>query len=131
MPGNVTPAAPVDVMPEGLCSEFVEELRIEGFANKYVDGSSDRAALVQNARHFFRFTRKAEGADYSALWTFVQAHLVKEFWFYHLRETAPPFTWDATGQNTAGRYAVVLDGNWSDQYNLGRSGISLGLREVA
>jgi hypothetical protein len=38
MPGNVTPAAPVDVMPYGLCSAFTEELRIEANANKYPDG---------------------------------------------------------------------------------------------
>jgi hypothetical protein len=60
----------------------------------------------------------------------VKGHLVQPFWFYNLRETAPPFKWDPTGQSTTGRYTVVLDGNWSDQFNLGRSAVSLGLREV-
>lgn len=132
MPGNLTPAQPVDVMPFGLCSAFVEELRIEGFANAtYVDGSSDRAPLVLNPRHFFRFTRRVTGAQYSALWAFIRAHVIEPFYFYNLVETVPPFTWDATGQNPSGRYVVVLDGNWSDQTAISRSDVSLGLREVA
>jgi hypothetical protein len=119
-------------MPYGLCSAFTEELRIEAFCNAtYPDGSSDRAPLVLNARHFFRFTRSATQAQYAALWTFIRAHLIEPFYFYNLRETVPPFTWDATGQNPSGRYIVVLDGSWSDQTLLARSDVSLGLREVA
>lgn len=132
MPGNLTPAQPVDVMPYGLCSAFTEELRIEAFVNAtYTDGSSDRAPLVINPRRFFRFTRRVTGGQYTALWNFIRAHLINPFYFYNLRETVPPFTWDATGQNPSGRYAVVLDGNWSDQSAISRSDVSLGLREVA
>jgi len=130
LPGNITPAQPSDVMPAGLCAAFTEELRLEGFCNTYPDGSSDRAALALNARHFFRFTRNVTGVDYTALWTFVLAHLVEPFYFYNLRETVPPFAWDATGQATSGRYIVAVDGNWSDQMAIGRSQVSLGLREV-
>jgi hypothetical protein len=132
MPGTITPVSPTEVMPVSLCAAFTEELRIESFANTYQDGSSDRVALALNPRRFFRMTRRVLPADYTTLYTFYKAHLIIPFWFYHLPETVPPFTWDSTGQATSGRYAVVFDGSWSDQVVLGaRSQVSLGLREVA
>lgn len=130
MPGNLQPANPTEVMPKGLCTAFQEELRFESFVNSgYPDGSSDRVALALNARHFFRFTRRATATQYAALFTFYKAHLIVPFYFYNLRESN--FVWDATGGSTVGRYTVVFDGNWSDQSGLGRSQASLGLREVA
>ena len=139
MPGNLQPATATEVMPFGLCAAFTEELRHEAFVNAtYPDGSSDRAVLGKNTdgtgptpRHWFRFTRKVKAADYDTLWNFYKAHLHKPFWFYNLRETSPPFTWDATGAATQGRYTVVFDGNWTDQLGLPRSTVTLGLREVA
>lgn len=131
MPGNLNPANPTVVMPYGLCSAFTEELRLEGFVNSYPDGSSDRFALALNVRHFFRMTRKVTAAQYSALWAFYTQHLIAPFYFYSLRETVPPWTWDASGAQTVGRYIVCFDGSWSDTTMIGRSEASLGLREVA
>jgi hypothetical protein len=132
MPGNVLPANPVDVMPFGLSSAFTEEVRIEAYLNNnYPDGSSDRAALALNPRRFFKFTRPATADAYNQLWAFYLAHLIDPFYFYNLRETVPPFTWDPEGAETVGRYTVVFDGTWSDQMGVARSPVSLGLREVA
>jgi hypothetical protein len=131
MPGNVTPPAPVGVMPFGLCSAFSEEMRIESNVNAYSDGSSDRGALALNARHFFRLTRPVTAAQYTALRSFFQQHPADPFYFYNLRETVPPWTWDPSGNNPSGRYVVVFDGSWSDQVGMGRSSVSLNLREVA
>jgi hypothetical protein len=130
MPGNIKPAAPVDVLPAGFYTALQEELRVEAFVNRYPDGSSDRAALVLNPRHFFRITRRVTPASYTTLWTFFKAHLVAPFYFYLPRETVPPFKPDPTGENPVGRYTVVWDGNWSDQVGVGRSEVSLGMREV-
>ncbi len=130
MPGNLNPAVVVGVMPAGLCSVFQEDLRLETLANAYPDGSSDRAALAINVRHFFRFTRKVTAAQYTALWNFYSAHLTDAFYFYNLRETVPQWSWDPTGNQPAGRYVVVFDGSWSDTAMMGRSEASLGLREV-
>jgi len=130
MPGNLNPANPIDVIPAGFYTALSEELRIESFVNQYADGSSDRVNLAQNPRHFFRITRRMTSAQYSALWTFFSNHLISPFFFYLPRETQPPFTPDPTGAATSGRYTVVWDGNWSDQVQLGRSEVSLGLREV-
>jgi len=132
MPLNVDPANPVDVLPAGFYTALGEELRIESYVNQgYPDGSSDRRPLAQNPRHFFRVTRRVDAGQYTALWTFFKAHLVTPFFFYLPRETQPPFTPDPTGASVFGRYAVVWDGNWSDQLQLGRTEVSLGLREVA
>jgi hypothetical protein len=70
-------------------------------------------------------------ADYSTLYTFFRNHLAQPFYFYVPRETQPAFTPDPTGASPFGRYVVVWDGNWSDQFGVGRSEVSLGLREVA
>jgi hypothetical protein len=118
-------------MPVGLCSAFQEELRLETLVNAYPDGSSDRAALAINVRHFFRMTRKLTPAQFTELWGFYSAHPTDAFYFYNLRETVPPWTWDPSGNQPLGRYVVVFDGSWSDTTMMGRSEASLGLREVA
>jgi hypothetical protein len=130
MPSNITPAVPVGVMPFGLCSAFAEEMRIESVVNTYPDGSSDRAALAATPRHFFRFTRPVTSAQFTALQSFYLAHPADPFYFYNLRETVPPWTWDPSGNNPSGRYVCVFDGPWSDQVGMGRSSVSLSLREV-
>jgi hypothetical protein len=130
MPGNIQPANPVDVIPAGFYAGLQEELRIESFVNVYPDGSSDRMKLQDTPRHFFRITRRVTGPQYTSLYTFFKAHLVQPFYFYLPRETQPPFTPDPTGSSPFGRYTVVWDGHWSDQHQLGRSEVSLGMREV-
>ena len=115
MPANLMPASPTDVMPAVLCRAFNEKLSFEALYNTYPDGSSDRLALVENTRHYFQFTPILAASDFAALRSFFNAHLGVPFWFYNLRETVPPYTWDGTGSSLSGRYAVVFDGQWSDQ----------------
>jgi hypothetical protein len=119
-------------MPAGLCSVFSEQLRFEPLINAgYTDGSSDRVPGSQFERHFFQMTRPVTPSQWSTLWQFYQQHPNDPFWFYNLRETVPPFHWDPSGNATDGRYIVVFDGTWSDEFRLGRSNASFGLREVA
>ncbi|HEU0180306.1 MAG TPA: hypothetical protein VFV58_39220 [Blastocatellia bacterium] len=129
MPGNVGPGAPTEVMPWALCAAFTEELRYEAYVDSYMDGSSDRAALMSNPRHFFRMTQRLKPTQYTSLFNFYKAHLTKAFWFYSVFET-PGFTYDPTGANPVGRYCVVFDGSFNDQISLARSQASFGLREV-
>ena len=131
MPGNLNAAVVVGVMPAGICAAYQEELRLETLVNAYPDGSSDRNALAINVRHFFKLTRKVTSAQYTALWNWYHAHPCDAFYFYNLRETVPPWTWDPSGNQPVGRYIVVFDGSWSETTIMGRSQASLGLREVA
>jgi hypothetical protein len=131
MPGNLSPANPIDVLPVGLAGAFTEQVSYESFVNSYPDGSSDRASLVINPRRFFKFTRKLTAAQYTVLFAFYKAHPIAPFYFYNGCETVPAFTSDPSGANTVGRYTVVFDGSWSDAVTLGRSQGSFGLREVA
>lgn len=111
-------------------SALSEELRIESYVNSYPDGSSDRFALQTYERHFFRITLRVTAAQYTSLWQFFSTHLVFPFYFYVPRLTVPPFHPDPSGAATQGRFVTVFDGDWSDRLNLGRSEVSLGLREV-
>jgi hypothetical protein len=86
---------------------------------------------VINTRHYFQMTSALKAADFAALLAFFMAHLGVPFWFYNLRETVPPYTWDGTGSSSSGRYAVVFDGTWSDQVGPARGTTQLSLREVA
>jgi len=130
MPQNLNPPNPVGVMPKQLCKSFQEDLRFEALLNQYADGSSDRKALTQFERHYFRMTQGLNGPDWSAMWQFYLDHLGKAFYFYNLRATVPPFSYDPSGNNPVGRYIVVFDGQWSDTFNVARSDVALQLREV-
>lgn len=130
MPNNLNPANPSGVMPKQLCKSFQEELRLEALLNQYPDGSSDRLALALNPRRYFRMTQGLNGADWANMRQFYLNHQGRPFYFYNLRETVPPWSYDPTGQNTIGRYTVVFDGQWSDTYNVARTDVALQLREV-
>jgi hypothetical protein len=130
MPNNLNPANPTDVMPAQLAKAFTLDMQLEMNMNNYPDGSSDRLALALNARAYFRLTQGLSAADWQTMFTFYQNHIIHAFYFYNLRETVPPFSWDATGQDTVGRYTVVFDGPWGDVYLAPRTQVQLGLREV-
>lgn len=130
MPNNLQPANPTAVMPAHLCRAFQEELRLEALINNYPDGSSDRNALALNVRHYFKLTQGLNGTDWQNLRNFFNTWQGRAFYFYNLRETVPPWTWDPSGQDPIGRYTVVFDGQWSDTYNLVRTDVQLALREV-
>ena len=131
MPNNLNPANPVDVMPKHLAQAFAMDERMEILMDVYPDGTSNRNALALNMRHYFRLSMGLMATDWTALRAFFNAHQGKSFYFYNLRETVPPFSFDPSGQDTVGRYTVVFDGQWSDQYGVARTAVSLQMREVA
>jgi hypothetical protein len=130
MPGNVAAASPTVVMPAQLARAFSEDLRLEALVNAYPDGSTDRAALANNVRHYFKMTQGLTAAGWQQMYNFFLQQQSAPFYFYNLRETVPPWSWDSTGQSTVGRYTVVFDGQWSDQFTAARTSVQMGLREV-
>ena len=123
MPNNITAATPTTVMPAHLSRAFHQELRLEADVNLYPDGSSDRKALAANNRRYFTLQETLLPTEWQSLRTFFLTHMGQAFYFYNLRETVPPFSWDPTGANTVGRYTVVFDGIWTDTYNHERAEI--------
>jgi hypothetical protein len=142
MPQNITPASPTDVMPKWISIAFNAQERFESLVNQdYADGSSDRVSLVQYPRSFFRITTKLMPSQWQALRDFFLSHKGIPFYFYFSRETKPPYTVDMTGASTDGRYTVVFDGQYSenysgpgrastDTYGFGQSQTTFQLREV-
>ena len=116
----------------GPLAAFSESVEHAALLDEYPDGQSARASLVTLPRRVFRLSRRLSHANAQTLYTFLKNQQGRPFWFYNIRETQPPGSWDATGLNPVGRYAVVLQGPLSQTVDLGSRGtISLELREVA
>lgn len=122
MPGNLIPAEPTLVMPMGLMTRFEETLFLDAFVDTYADSNSTRRALAFNNRHIFRLARKLSFEELLELRDFylVVARYGNPFWFYNLRETEPPGTWDPTGGDPIGRYTVVWHGGFNETFVLGQ-----------
>jgi len=129
---NVQGPNPQDVMPLIVMQAFNEQLRIEALVNDgYTDGSSDRVALSNGARAFFRVTGRLTPATWQSLRNFYLTHKGKAFYFYFGRECSPPYHYDPTGGATQGRYTVVFDGSYAETYTINAAQVAFGLREVA
>lgn len=126
MPGNIIQATPTDVMPANLAKAFHMELHMQSDVNQYGDGSSDRNALAVNDRKYFTLQETLLPDDWKALRGFFYTHQGVPFYFYNMRETVPPYTFDPTGQNPIGRYTVAFDGQWSETYNRNRAEVVAG-----
>jgi hypothetical protein len=115
-----------------LARAFSEVRFHNGVVDNYADGRSTRFARVFNPRLSFRLTRPLTDPQLFDLRNFylLVARFGQPFWFYNIRETEPPGTWDPTGVDPVGRYTVVWEGPWSDTLNLGRHETSFILREV-
>jgi hypothetical protein len=116
MPGNITPANPTAVMPAHLSRSFQEEMRLEADVNMYPDGSSDRNALAQNNRRYFKLAQSLSPDDWKSLRTFFYNNQGQAFYFYN-----------PTGGDPVGRYTVVFDGGWSDTYTSERGEVVSGV----
>lgn len=143
MPQNLILTQPDAVMPQGLMSAFSEEIERPALADGVWSlGESVRFPLTLQARRVFRLARRLDAIELDQLRSFLLNKKNQPFWFYNLRETQPIGSYDPTGQNPIGRYAVVWQGGMSSTIEPGglapatgkhgRNGtISIELREVA
>ena len=132
MPGNIEIQEPSLVMPMTLASAFNETIFVDAQVDEYADGRSTRRALAIFGRRGFRITRPLTDYELDDLrgFYFAYAKFGRTFWFYNLRETVPPGSWDGTGENPVGRYAVVWEGGWQETLLVNRNTASIVLREV-
>jgi phage-related protein len=133
MPGSVQNAAPATVLPWSLSRAFVRSQEYPLVENEYAGGESQRSLLAANSRKRWRLVKRLTPAALAALREFYEARggPTEPFYFYDPYETNPKFSYDHTGQATAGRYTVRFEGGWSQTVGLGRAEAEIELVEVA
>ena len=133
MPGSVQNAAPATVLPQSLCRAFTHERAYPLIENEYKNGESQRSVLATNSRKRWRLTKRLTPAALQTLRDFHDARngSTEAFYFYDPYETSPRFSYDPTGQVTAGRYTVRFDGAWSQSDDLGRVNTEIAFVETA
>jgi len=133
MPGSLQNAAPLTVMPTSLSRAFVHEREYPVLDNEYRNGESHRSVQASNSRKRWRLTKRLAPAALAAIRDFYNARRgpTEPFYFYDPYETSPKFTFDPTGQATAGRYTVRFANPWSESITLGRADIVIELIELA
>lgn len=133
MPGSVSLAAPVMVLPPSLSRAFVHSREYLVQVNEYQNGESQRGRLADTSRKRWRLGKQLPPAQLAVLRDFYDARSGPQepFYFYDPYETSPPFSHDPAGVATQGRYPVRFEGAWSQSSGPARSECEIELVEVA
>jgi len=133
MPGSVSLATPVMVLPISLSRAFVHAREYPVQVNEYQNGESQRGRLADTSRKRWRLAKQLAPGQLSVLRDFYDARNGPQepFYFYDPYETNPPFSHDPTGAATQGRYTVRFEGAWSQNVGPARSECEIELVEVA
>ncbi len=134
MPGNVSTANPLTVMPWALCRAFQHSRSYPVLSNEYANGELQIALQASTSRKSWRIGFSVDAATVLSFRSFFEARKGghQPFYFYDVWETVPKFSYDETGTDLNGRYVVRFDGPWEQALTLGRLTIpSLQLIELA
>ena len=135
MPGSVSNAVPVGVLPRSLCTAFTEKREWASRVNEYHDGSRQSAPLVSTSRRSWTIRKRLTPTVLQALWTFWTANQHTAFYFYNPKEPATGQSvgsnYDGTGISTQGRYTVRFNCDWNQSTYSARADCALELIEVA
>ncbi len=128
MPGNVTPATPVAVLPNHLCALF-REMRVWSVRESggYPDGRYQAEPQAVTSRKSWEITKLLTFAQWLELRTFFDARNGSQQAFHWYPLVAD---YDPTGASMIGRWLVRFDGALSRTYRLGRQEIGLRLLQV-
>ncbi len=127
-------ANPTTVMPFSLCRAFRRSQGWAVEANTYQNGEYQSRALVSTSRKRWALEKHLLAASVSELRAFYlsQGGGRVEFTFYDVYETDPLFSYDETGTEVDGRYAVRFDGPWDQALVMGlMTDAQLSLIEVS
>ncbi len=135
MPGYVSPANPVTVLPKALSTIFSSTLDFPNLQSIYKSGEYQALPLVQNERRSWKQQRRLAHTEADALMAFYRARggAAEAFWFYDplLAAGEVGTNWDATGAPAAGRFAVRFEGPMKQAMNApGRLTHDFALREL-
>ena len=135
MPGSVSNAVAVGVLPASLCTLFTEKRHWQSRVNEYHDGARQSMAVVSTSRRAWSLRRRLAAAVIATLWTFWTGNQNTAFYFYDPFEPASGqavgSNYDATGVSTQGRYTVRFNGDWNQSTYIPRADCTLELIEVA
>jgi hypothetical protein len=120
-------------MPRSLAVAFQPSREIAVISNQYLQGEVQRSVLVETSRKRWKQTKKLTAAELAALRTFYLARRggTEEFYFYDLYETDPVFSYDETGAESDGRYAVRFEGKFQSSLGMARNQVDVELVEVS
>ncbi len=127
-------ANPATVMPFSLCRAFRRSQAWAVEANTYQNGEYQSRSLVSTSRKRWALEKHLIAADVAELRAFYlsQGGGRVEFTFYDVYETDPVFSYDETGTDVDGRYAVRFDGPWDQALVMGlMTDAQLSLVEVS
>lgn len=131
MPASVAAANAVDVLPFSLCTAFSHTREWAADINVYANGESQRYAIPDTSRKRWRLDKRLTPAQMATLLAFFLAHRTEEFYFYDAYETVPKFSYDPTGVEEDGRYAVRFEGNFHYTVNFPRGTVGIELVQVS
>lgn len=131
MPYNLVPVKIANgaVLPQSLCTSFVETYLYPLLATTYNDGSFERSLIVDgvNGPRYLRTFALAKAlataqlAALSNFWETVTQGGLYPFYFYNPFDAQPVGSnYDPTGTNVNGRVAVFFRGDWAQRTNLAR-----------
>jgi len=143
MPGNLQAALPSGVMPQTLCTSFVESRIYPMLFAQYHDGTTERGLITDGVNspvsiRTWKIGKRLKSSDLVALRDFYEGQQggLTPFYFYVPFEVLPGnhigSNWDATGANIQGRHTVFFrNATWSETTDIARTVTSLELAEVA
>lgn len=134
MPGNVSSATTTLVLPLSLSRAFAHSRNYTLRTNEYPLAFSQRRVITTTSRKSWQLAKLLTPTEYDTLLAFylsVSGPLLP-FYFYDGTETAPVWSWDATGVATTGRYLVrFANTQWSADFTIPRHAVELEIIEVA
>lgn len=137
MPGSVSNAAPVGVLPQSLCTAFAEVRQVPFLESTYHDGAVQRVAQAATSRKQFRLVARLTAEALEELRAFYDEHDggMTPFYFYDPYDVPAGdkigSNYDPTGVSQVGRYTMRFEGGWSQTSGMARSEVNLTLVELA
>lgn len=131
MPGNVSNAAPMTVLPQVLCAFFERASGWRVEENEYANGEWQAQSMVTAPRYSWRLAAILDAAASAALAAFYLARKGEAEPFYFYDPYFAGFAHDPTGVATEGRFTVRFVGSLSQPLALGRAQINLELVQLA
>jgi len=131
MPGAVSNAAPLTVIPHSLCSAFSQSRMFVNNEKEYKNGEIERGKLTLASRKSWQISKRLSAFELGELRSFYELRKgpLEPFYFYDPWESG--FTHDPTGAQTDGRYTVRFDSGWQQTSSIGRNTASFSLIQLA